>query len=231
MPTVTPDQGLTLPIQADAANEQTAFANYNGSNGVESRLVKRYINLADRTARNPTPTAGEISFLTTPGIHYRYTGTAWWELYPITAFKATETQVVNNSTAFVNDSHLVIGMQASAIYILDGHLIYDTGNTAKIKAQFTVPAAASSFQWALTASDTAATTTTGVPNWSTPGGVGNALSRGSAGIGTFLSGQIRGDVTTGVNAGNLQFQWAQNALEAVNTRVKAGSWIRLTRVG
>lgn len=231
MPTVTPDQGLSLPIQADAANEQTAFANYNnGASGVENRLVKRYINLADRTARNPAPVAGEISYLTTPGVHYRWTGSTWFELYSLTAYKSVETQVVNNSTAFVNDSHLVIGMQANAIYAIDGHFFWDSGNTGKIKFIFTIPAGAASNLWTIAGPDTSSTTTTGVPNWSTSGGVTVALARGAAGIGTPVSGQVRGDVTVAGTAGNLQLQWAQNALEAVNTRVKAGSWLRITRV-
>jgi hypothetical protein len=232
MPTVTPDQGLSLPIQADAANQQTAFASYNNtSSGVESRLVKRYTNFADRAARNPTPTTGEISFLATPGFHFRWTGSAWFELYPITAYKAAETQVVNNSTVFVNDSHLFIAMQANAVYAIDGYFAWDTGNTGKIKFVCTVPAGAGSNQWTILAPDTSSTTTTGVPNWQSLAGVGNTVARGGAGIGTFIGGHVRGDVTTGGTAGNLTLQWAQNAAEAVNTRVKTGSYLRLQRVG
>src|SRR5689334_15518535 len=102
MPVNSADQGLVLPIQADAASEQTAFASYN--TGSESRLVKRYVDLADRTARNPTPTPGEISYLTNPGRHdFRAASGKWLEVRDLIVSKITETQVVNNSTTLVND--------------------------------------------------------------------------------------------------------------------------------
>jgi hypothetical protein len=233
VPTVTPDQGLTLPIQADAANEQTAFANYNGANGVESRLVKRYINLADRTARNPTPTAGEISFLTTPGQHYRYNGTAvaWWELYPVTAYKLTETQVVNNSTVFVNDSHLALGLQANAIYGLSGWLAWDSGTTGDIKFDWTGPAGFTMPVWAGARIDSAVAGAVGNMTGLVSAAATTVVVAAGAGIGTFSSLNLGGAVITTGTAGTLQLRWAQNAAEAVNTRLKAGSWVGITRVG
>ena len=234
MPTVTPDQGLTLPIQADAANDQTQFANYNNtSSGVESRLVKRYINLADRTARNAAPTSGEISFLTTPGQHYRYNGTAaaWWELYPVTAYKATETQVVNNSTVLVNDSHLAVALQANAIYALSGYIASDSGTTADIKFDWTGPAGFTMPMWGGARLDTAAGGFVGNLNALSSAAATTIIVATGAAIGSPTSINLGGAVLTAGTAGTLQLRWAQNTLEAVNTRVKAGSWIAITRVG
>lgn len=224
MPTNTADQALTLPLQADAANEQTAFSSYN--TGVESRLAKRYVDAADRTARNPTPTAGEISYLTNPGRHDFYTGTAWWELRPLFVNKATETQVVNNSTAFVNDSHLILPLQANARYVLDGLICHDAGTTADMKYDWIGPAGFSMPRWNLVGADTAnAFTTVGSAANSTP------LARVGLGIGTFVYLSLTGVVLTVATAGNLTLRWAQNAAEAVNNRVKQDSFIRLIRVG
>jgi hypothetical protein len=81
--TTTTDQGLTLPSSSDGDNVPTSFGGYN--TGVESRLVKRYTSAADRTARNPTPTEGELSYLVSTGAVELYDGSAWGHPFPNTA--------------------------------------------------------------------------------------------------------------------------------------------------
>jgi hypothetical protein len=76
--TLSTDQGLTLPEADDGDNVPQSFDDYN--DGVESRLVKRYTSSADRTTRNPTPTEGELSYLTSTDTYETYTGSAWAEL-------------------------------------------------------------------------------------------------------------------------------------------------------
>ena len=61
MSTVTPDQGIVIPIGTDAADNPQAFIDQTA--GVESRLVLRYTNLADRTARHTAPVEGQITDL------------------------------------------------------------------------------------------------------------------------------------------------------------------------
>lgn len=80
MTTLTTDQGLILPASSDADNVPTSFTSYN--TGVESRLLKRYLSSADRTARNPTPTTNEFSILDSTGALERYTGSAWDHPFP-----------------------------------------------------------------------------------------------------------------------------------------------------
>lgn len=228
MPIITPDQGLNLPLQADAANEQTAMANYNA--GVELRLVHFYVDAADRTARNASPVAGEISYLSNPGrwdVCKTGGGTpVWWEMRAVWVRKPTETQVVNNSTAFVSDDALILPYQANARYVLDGLVVWDSGTTADIKFQWTVSGAGATFAWW----DVASVDTGLVYNIGQAGGL-TGFSRGGAGIGSLVFGTFKGTFTTGANAGNLTLQWAQNALEAVNTRIKTDSWLSLERVG
>lgn len=224
MPVNSADQGLVLPIQADAANQQTAFASY--SPGVEGRLVKRYVDAADRTARNPTPTAGEVSYLTTPGRHDFYSSAAaWWELRPLFVRKTAETQVVNNSTTLVNDDALIIAMQINARYVLQGLVVVDTGTTSDFKAAWTVPAGGAIGKWTLVGQDASSNFNRGSISAAT------AVTIAGAGIGTFIYIPVCAIVTTAGTAGNLTFQWAQNTVEAVNTRVKTDSWLTLTRVG
>src|SRR5262249_15891805 len=84
MPTITTAQGLTLPATTAADNVPVSFAAYN--TGVESRLVLRYLSIADRTARHGAPTEGELSYLIDLNRYDTYTGTAWVPIYPTTVF-------------------------------------------------------------------------------------------------------------------------------------------------
>lgn len=232
MPTNSPDQQITTPVLADAADVTVAFGDYNAD--VEPRVVHYYVDAADRTARNPTPPGGQISFLATPGRWDKYMPaptSAWWEMGPLFVRKPTEVQVVNNSIAFVNDDALLLPLQANARYVLDGFLIWDSGTTADIKFDWVGPAGFTVGRWAVNSIDTTSTTLTGAGNVGQSGTAATAIPRGGVGIGTFVSGLLFGLVTTAGTAGNLQLRWAQNALEAVNTRIKTESWIRLFRVG
>jgi hypothetical protein len=225
MPTATADQGIVLPVLPDPANVPSSMTSQ--TSGLESRTVKRYTNDADRAARNPAPVAGEVCWITALARHEFWTGAAWWELRPLYVNKATEVQVVNNSTAFVNDSHLLLAMRASARYRLSGLVVVDSGTTGDFKMDWTGPAGFAMGRWTLTGVDTGGT------NFA-PGGASAAstvVSRGGLGIGTFAFYTLTGIVTTAGTAGNLQMRWAQNALEAVNTRVKNDSYIQLERIG
>jgi hypothetical protein len=65
MPTTSANQGLILPSLTDAANMVTTMASYN--NGVEPRLVLRFLSIADRTARMPIPDDGMIGVMLDTG--------------------------------------------------------------------------------------------------------------------------------------------------------------------
>lgn len=227
MPANTPDQQLTLPVLGDAADQAVSFGDYNTD--VEPRLVHFYVDAADRTARNPTPPGGQVSFLAAPGRWDRFMPapvTAWWELGPVFVRKPTEVQVVNNSIAFVNDDALFLPMQSNARYTLTGMVVVDSGVTADVKFDFTGPAGFAVPRWYIHGADTAnAFTNLG------SAAAGTAIARVGLGIGTFVYLPFTAIVTTAATAGNLQLRWSQNALEAVNTRVKTDSWLALTRVG
>lgn len=85
----TSDQAIPIPIVGDNANVPVSIGALMGANpttgassnaALESRLVKRYASAADRTARNPSPATGELSWRADlPGYEY-YTGSAWTAL-------------------------------------------------------------------------------------------------------------------------------------------------------
>jgi hypothetical protein len=231
MPVNSADQQITTPVLGDAADQAVAFGDYNVD--VEPRLVKKYADAADRTARNAAPTNGEVSFLTNPGRHDVWMApvvSAWWEMRPLFAYKTAEAQLANANTTLFNDTHLFLPMQTNAWYALDGMLVWESGTTGDIKFGWTVPAGAFMQRWSLIGIDTTATTLIGVTNVGISSSAGTTLARGGVAVGTMEVGHLQGLVQTAGTAGNLQLQWAQNASEAVNTRLKQYSWIRLMRV-
>lgn len=226
MPVNSSDQQITMPILADPADQAQAFSDYNVD--VEPRLVKKYVDAADRTARNAAPTQGEISFLGNPGRYDVWMApvvSAWWEMRALYVNKATEAQVVSNSTVFVNDSHLLLPMQINARYELTGMAVIDAGAAADFKIDWVGPAGFAMPRWLTHAPDTAANTNRG------SAAASNVQTINGAGIGTFLYIPIWGIVTTAGTAGNLQLRWAQNTATVENTRMKQDSWIKLIRVG
>lgn len=80
MTTLTSNQGLILPAGSDTNNVPGSFDDYN--DGVENRLVQRYLSSADRLVRNPTPNTGELSYIIDAGRYERYTGSTWARIVP-----------------------------------------------------------------------------------------------------------------------------------------------------
>lgn len=221
MSTVTPNQSIIIPVGADAANNPLAFTDMIG--GVENRLVQRYTSTVDRAARNPAPTAGELSFIAGTTWYERYTGAKW---LPCTAVMAVKTanQIVNNSTAFVNDTQLVVPIPTlSTTYAFDLTIAYLASTTSDIKFQFTVPAGAA-FSFGGYGAATGIAAITGDANfaWGTTAAFG--------GSGFDMITTLHGTLVSAGTAGNLQLQWAQNALDASNTTVYSRSWMRLMAI-
>ncbi len=228
MPFVTTDQGLTLPLQADASNEQTAMTAYNA--GAELRLVHFYTNAADRTARNPTPVAGEISYLATPGNWWVcQTGgvtPVWWEMRPLFVRKPTQTQTVNNSTTLVTDDALFLPVEANARYTFQAEIWWIAGTTGDIKFAWTGPAGFLMPRWQIRGFNTII-----VYSVANAVSAGTALTAGGQGAGVLNVGLLTGVFTTAATPGTVSLQWAQNTLEVINTVVQTDSWITFTRVG
>lgn len=76
---LTTNQGLILPDGTDNANVPLTFTDFvtTAGSGMENRLVQRYLSTADRTARNPAPNEGEISYLIDLNTYDTYTGASW----------------------------------------------------------------------------------------------------------------------------------------------------------
>jgi hypothetical protein len=110
MPTLTTNQGLSLPATTDADNVPVSMTAYNGPNGVESRLVQRFLSIADRTARNPAPAEGELSYLADLNRYENYTGVAWVPIYPATVFAASIASYTTASVVFTTAGAALLGV-------------------------------------------------------------------------------------------------------------------------
>jgi len=86
MTLLTSDQGIVMPASGDVNDGPTAFASELGANpstgasgtgGTESRLVKRYLSATDRSARNASPAAGEMSYRADIADYEAFTGSVW----------------------------------------------------------------------------------------------------------------------------------------------------------
>lgn len=229
MSTVTPDQGITLPADADSADAPVGFT--NNTAGIEQRLVRRYASIADRTARMVTLTKNDVSTLTDVNRIEIYNGTNQISLYTRSVFtyvRRSAAQVVNNSTVLVNDNTLLSALPTAGTFGFRSIIFYDASTTADIKFAFTIPAGAT-MEWGINGMATTGAAGVGDGTWLTATASGTAIPVGGSGVGTGMKAVMDGEITMGGTAGNLQLQWAQNTIDATNTSVHAGSRLEVWR--
>lgn len=143
------------------------------------------------------------------------------ERMPITARKTANETIISNST-LQNDDELFVAVEASCTYHMELRISCTSGITPDLKIGWTYPTG-TTIRWSGVDADTAGAVRI----------AGNLLETsvpaivGSGGdVAVFYTGMV----ITGVNAGTLQLQWAQNTLTASNSTVYAGSFLTIKRV-
>lgn len=228
MPQLTPDQGLSLPIDADAADNPVAFNNFVA--GVEPRVVREYTNEADRTARMLVLAENDLSSLATENRVDVYNGAAHISLHTRSVFLTTRIaadQILTASnTVLQNVTSMVATLPgtAGAIFQFRGHVFYDATTTADIKFAFTIPAGAT-MRWGMTGLGPGGTN----PVYTAITGSGTAIPIGALGIGSVLWVPFGGEVTMAATGGNLQMQAAQNTSDPSVTTVFTRSFMEVWR--
>lgn len=229
MPTDTSDQQITMPVDADAADNPVAFVNMVAD--VELRLVRLYTNEADRTARMASLVENNISGLAAENRLDVYSGTNHVSLYARSlfamAYKSANQTMTPSSTALQNVTDLVVAMPTAGTFSFRGVIYYDSSTVADLKIAFTTPAAVT-FRWGGIGVATSGGAT-GDGNFATVTGSDTPLSYGGAGAGNVMLCQVEGEYVAGGTAGNLQFRAAQNSVEASNTIIVARSRIEVWR--
>lgn len=211
------NQGIPLQQGADPANLPSAQVSWDSV--MENRLVQRYLNEADRTARNPAPNAGEVAYLIAEGRQETFNGLAWVSSYPRNLFqfarRTTDAAVINNSVALVNDGTLVTTLPAvTGIYRFRDVIVYSSSQTADYKIAYTFPGNA---WWGGAGIAIGAAGTTGDGQFAVTTASGTSSAYGGANVGTRLILIVDGEVTLSGLGGTLQLQYAQQTLDATNT--------------
>lgn len=118
---LTPNQGLILPDGTDNANVPLSVSELvqgtSPTNGLENRLVERYLSIADRTARNPAPVEGEFSYLADLNRYDSYNGTLWVPVMPGALFFGRQTVSQN----LPNAASTAVTFDTEDIDNLSGH--------------------------------------------------------------------------------------------------------------
>ena len=229
MSTVTPDQGIVIPIGTDGADNPQAFVDMIA--GVESRLVLRYTTLANRTALHTAPVENQITALAAENRMDAYEGTGYISLaarglYARRMRTTNAAAIVNNT--LVPDATLTVPLDETGTYRFYGRIYYDASTVADFKLAFTTPAfAANGLKWGMLGRNvgTATNIETIVSTAS-----GTALPAGGNGVGNEAFVLFDGFVTI-TATGNLVASYAQNTTEATNMTVRFGSWLEVVKVG
>jgi len=137
-----------------------------------------------------------------------------------TAMKLTDETVQSNTTLFT-DAELVFAMLANTKYTFRARIHFTTGATGDFKFRHTGPASPTLVQIKRAHIIGAGSAYAGIA-LDTAYSASDVAVAGAAGSGWI---ELDGLIHNGANAGSFGFRWAQNASEAVNTTVRAGSYI------
>ncbi len=188
-----------------------------------AKLTSTLLSLDETTT--PSADAGYGKFYTKTDDHpYFQDGAGTEHIIMDKPITKDSDETINNSATFQNDDDLSFSVAANEVWMIELHIEYTGGSaTSDIKWQFTGPAGA-------TASLQTNYWDTGLAI-SMGGNIGlaSAILAGTA-SGFDLSGHIYGIVTVGGTAGTIQFQWAQNVAEGVDTTVYAGTYMKIQKV-
>src|SRR5687767_14729528 len=230
MSTNTPDQQITLPSLTDLADNPLAFTDMIAD--VETRLVLKYTDEADRAARHTAPVEVDVTDLGSENRRDAYTGSVYISDYTrglfAKAFRTTDATPINASTTLVSDSVLVVSLPATGTFMWEAVFFYDSSQTADFKVAYTW--GGSTATWGMTGLSTTAVATVGDAQFAVQTVSGTATAVGGAAVGTRTMCTTKGHIVMSGAATTLQTQYAQNTSDATNTTVRTGSRLLVWRV-
>ena len=232
MTTLTPNQGIVQQQGTDPANLPGAQAAWLG--GEENRLVQRYTNEADRTARNAAPNEGELSHLAAEDRYEGFNAVNWISAFTRSNFqlvrRATDAANINNSTALVSDGTLVTTLPAVTGIFKWRDVIYYSSSQAgdyKIAYLFT----AGTVIWGVIGLAAAATATTGDGQFAVQTVSDTTSALGGAAVGTRLMAVVEGEISLVGVGTSLTLRYAQQTADPTNTvPAYAGSYRQIWRM-
>jgi hypothetical protein len=173
--------------------------------------------LIDNGLTSPSVTGGDKGANTINVAGLYQNGTQVWS-----TVAKTSDETIQSDTTLNADAALVFAMSANTKYSFKLFVIFDTGATGDFKFRHAGPSSPTLVRIRRHHIIGAGTAYAGIAIDTAYSSVDVAVA-GSAGPGVV---EMDGIVHNGANAGNFEFQWAQNASEAVDTTVRAGSYIQ-----
>ncbi|MGW3651906.1 hypothetical protein [Streptomyces sp. NPDC000878] len=140
----------------------------------------------------------------------------------------TATESVTNSITMQNDDQLFAAVEANATYSVDLHLFYDAATAADITFGWSGPSGAA-MTWGMIGAQVNVTSSGTVPDVTMQTRIISEVQDLGGGASTGTYAWVHGTLTTAGTAGNLNLRWAQRALSATATNVRAGSQLSLKR--
>lgn len=229
MSTNTPDQQITLASGGDAANLPQALIDMIAD--METRLVLKYTNEADRAARHTAPVEGDLTDLATENREDVYNGSVYISAHArgfFTHARKAANQTFNNDTTLANITDMVSTLPTVGSFGWRNIIFYDSSVTADAKFAYTWPAGATG-RWGIVGLATTAVATTGDAQFATSSVSGTSVAVGGAAVGTVLMAIIEGEIIMGGTGGNLQLQAAQQTLDATVTTIRDRSRLQVWR--
>lgn len=141
-------------------------------------------------------------------------------------FKTT-TETITADSTLSNDAVLLFAMLANTTYAFRGRVFFDTTNAADFKWRHSGPAAPTLVRIKRSNVIPGGTSYTLIAVDTAYSAADIALT-GAGTTGGWV--EFEGIIANGANAGDFNFQWAQNASDAGNTSVLAGSYLEYKQV-
>ena len=130
---------------------------------------------------------------------------------------------VNNSTTMQNDDDFSFSVAANTKYLVEMFIIVDGPTAQAFEWDWTVPSGATGWHAGLRALNFAGNAFQDSADYTFSTQLGISVNGAGSPISALLTAYIDVDST----AGTVQWRWAQQVAAAVNTTVKAGSWMRV----
>jgi hypothetical protein len=140
--------------------------------------------------------------------------------------RKTADESVTSSTTLQNDDTFVFAVGASTVWAVEGHFFYEAASAGGIKIVWVLPASSGFGRIsALVHTSTSTIQSLGADSAEAPIGanVGN-------GAGSPRLLRVSSLLEIGVNAGNAQFQWAQNTSNGTATKLLTNSFLVAHRI-
>lgn len=224
----TPINAIPYPDNSDSSRGDVHFTNISAV--IDSRLIPRYATTAARDAANPSPTAGQVAYVTAEkAFQYRSPGVLAAGGWVTQGFSRTSVlaadDVVTSSTT-PSAGTLTITLPAGR-WELDCYI--GVSAEAGVDCQLGLAAVgATSGVWSGTGLTIGATDPLDAAMNSLAFNTGSVLSFGTTGTGSPTHVYIQGDIST-ASAITVALLRAQNVLSATELTIHAGSFLRAAR--